>query len=63
MMISFGIKDVIDILLVALLLFYVYRLMRNSGSLSLFFGVLAYECSERNRYGLCGVSRNGKIGI
>ena len=41
-MISFGIKDVIDILLVALLLFYVYRLMRNSGSLSLFFGVLAF---------------------
>ncbi len=42
MMISFGIKDIIDILIVALLLFYLYRLMRNSGSLSLFFGVLAF---------------------
>lgn len=41
-MIAFGIKDIIDILIVALLLFYLYRLMRNSGSLSLFFGVLAF---------------------
>lgn len=41
-MIDFGIKDIIDILIVALLLFYLYRLMRNSGSLSLFFGVLAF---------------------
>ena len=29
-MIEFGIKDVIDILLVASLLFYVYRLMTNT---------------------------------
>lgn len=41
-MIDFGIKDVIDILIVALLLFYVYRLMRKSGTLSLFYGVLAF---------------------
>ncbi len=41
-MIDFGIKDVIDILIVALLLFYLYRMMRNSGTLSLFYGVLAF---------------------
>lgn len=41
-MISFGIKDIIDILLIALLLFYVYRMMKNSGTLSLFYGVLVF---------------------
>ena len=41
-MIHFGIKDIIDILIVALLLFYLYRLMKNSGTLSLFYGVLAF---------------------
>ena len=37
-MIEFGIKDVIDILLVASLLFYVYRLMKESRSLNIFVG-------------------------
>lgn len=41
-MIQFGVKDIIDILIVALLLFYLYRLMKNSGTLSLFYGVLAF---------------------
>lgn len=46
-----GIRDIIDILLVALLLFYLYRLMKRSGSISLFYGVLAFigvwlVCSE-----------------
>lgn len=41
-MIQFGIKDIIDILIVALLLFYLYRMMKNSGTLSLFYGVLAF---------------------
>lgn len=41
-MLDFGIKDIVDILIVALLLFYLYRLMKNSGSLSLFYGVLAF---------------------
>lgn len=41
-MISFGVKDIIDILIVALLLYYLYRLMKNSGTLSLFYGVLAF---------------------
>ena len=39
---NIGIKDIVDILIVALLLFYLYRLMRKSGTLSLFYGVLAF---------------------
>ena len=31
-MISIGLKDVIDIVLVALLLYYIYRLMKESSS-------------------------------
>lgn len=41
-MLSFGIKDIIDILIVALMLFYLYRTMKKSGTLSLFFGVLTF---------------------
>lgn len=41
-MLGFGIKDIIDILLIGLLLFYVYRLMKRSGTLSLFYGVLLF---------------------
>ncbi|MDE5663123.1 MAG: diadenylate cyclase CdaA [Muribaculaceae bacterium] len=41
-MIDFGIKDLIDILLVATLLYYTYSLMKRSGSLSLFYGVLFF---------------------
>ena len=40
--IAFGIKDIIDILLVATLLFYVYRTMKDSGTLSIFIGVLTF---------------------
>jgi len=39
---SFGIKDLIDILLVATLLYYAYRLMKESRSLNIFFGVLIF---------------------
>lgn len=39
---EFGIKDIIDILLVGLLLFYVFILMKRSGTISLFYGVLAF---------------------
>lgn len=39
---DFGIKDAIDILLVAWLLFFIYRLMRDSGSLNIFYGVLIF---------------------
>lgn len=41
-MIDFGIKDFIDILLVALVLFYIYKLMRASGSLNIFYGILVF---------------------
>lgn len=41
-MISFGIKDVLDILIIAVLLFYIYKMMKNSGTLSLFYGVLVF---------------------
>lgn len=41
-MLEFGIKDIIDILIVALMLFYLYRMMRSSGTLSLFYGVLGF---------------------
>lgn len=41
-MISFGIKDIIDILLVAALLFYIYRTMKESGALNIFVGVFAF---------------------
>lgn len=37
-----GIKDIIDILLVATILFGVYRLLRKSGASNLFWGILAF---------------------
>ncbi len=39
---DFGIKDIIDILLVATLLYYIYRTMRESGTLNIFVGILAF---------------------
>lgn len=42
MFVDFGIKDAIDILLVAFLLYYVYRLMRDSRSLNVFIGILVF---------------------
>lgn len=41
-MLAFGIKDIIDILLVATLLFWVYKLMKQSGTKNIFIGVLAF---------------------
>ena len=38
----FGIKDLLDILLVATMLFYIYRTMKDSGSINIFIGVLAF---------------------
>ena len=37
-----SVKDIIDILLVATLLYYIYRTMRDSGSLNIFVGVMAF---------------------
>ena len=39
---SFGFKDVIDILLVAGLLYEMYRLLRRTGAVNLFWGILAF---------------------
>ena len=41
-MFDFGIKDAIDIILVAMLLYYVWRLMKTSGSLNIFYGILVF---------------------
>ena len=42
MFFSFGIKDFIDILLVALMVYYIYRLMRDSRSINVFTGILIF---------------------
>ena len=41
-MFDIGIKDIIDILIVATILFYVYKIMKESGTLSIFLGVLSF---------------------
>lgn len=41
-MTQFGIKDALDILLVAALLFWLYKLMKQSGTKNIFIGVLAF---------------------
>ena len=40
MFFDFGIKDFIDIFLVAMMLYYIYRLMRESRSLNVFIGIM-----------------------
>ena len=42
MFFEFGIKDVIDIFLVALMLYYIYRLMRESRSINVFIGIMVF---------------------
>ena len=39
---EFGIKDIVDIVLVAIMLFYAYRLMKESRSLNVFIGILVF---------------------
>ncbi|MDD6759059.1 MAG: TIGR00159 family protein, partial [Paraprevotella sp.] len=41
-MLEMGIKDVIDVLLVAVILFYCYKLMKQSRSVNIFYGVLVF---------------------
>lgn len=41
-MIQFGILDLIDIVLVALLLYYLYRVMKESSSANIFSGILIF---------------------
>ena len=42
MFFQIGIKDIVDIVLVALMLYYIYRLMRDSRSLNVFIGILMF---------------------
>lgn len=42
MFFSFGIKDMVDIVMVALLLYYTYRFMRESRTINVFVGVLSF---------------------
>ena len=39
---EFGIKDIIDILITATVLYYIYKTMKESGTLNVFLGVLAF---------------------
>ena len=41
-MISFSLLDAFDIAIAAFLLFYIYRIMKESGTLNVFFGLLAF---------------------
>ena len=41
MFISFGVKDAIDIFLVAFLMYQIYKLMRSSGTLAIFSGIVS----------------------
>ena len=42
MFIDYGMKDLIDILLVAYLLYQSYRLMKDSGTINIFIGILVF---------------------
>lgn len=42
MFFQFGIKDLIDILLVATLLYYIYKLMKSTGSIKVFTGLMIF---------------------
>lgn len=39
---SFGLKDILDITIVAMMLYYLYKIMRESGTINIFYGVLAF---------------------
>ena len=41
MLFAFG-KDIIDILLVAILMYQAYKLMRNTGAINIFFGIMIF---------------------
>lgn len=41
-MFEFSLKDAFDILIVAVLLYYIFRLMKESGTLSIFYGVMGF---------------------
>lgn len=39
---TFGLRDILDIALAALLLYYLYKIMKESGTINIFFGILAF---------------------
>ena len=39
---NFGIKDIFDIVIVAVMLYYLYRIMKDSGTINIFYGVMAF---------------------
>ncbi|MDE6402173.1 MAG: diadenylate cyclase CdaA [Muribaculaceae bacterium] len=39
---SFGFKDILDIVIVAWMLYYLYRIMKESGTINIFYGVMAF---------------------
>ncbi len=41
-MIEFGLKDAIDILIVAMLLYYIFKMMKESGAIKIFSGLVAF---------------------
>ena len=41
-MLDIGIKDFIDVFLVALMIYYIYRLMKESRSLNVFIGIIVF---------------------
>lgn len=41
-MLDFSIKDAIDIIVVATLLYYSYKLMKESGTINIFYGIMAF---------------------
>ena len=42
MFLTFGIKDAVDIILVAIMLYYTYRFMRESRTINVFVGILSF---------------------
>lgn len=42
LILSFGLKDIIDIFIVATLLYSIYRLMKESGTINIFYGIMAF---------------------
>lgn len=42
MFLDFSIKDIIDIVLVALMLYYIFRIMRETRSLNVFIGIMTF---------------------
>ena len=42
MWMNFGLKDFIDVILVAVVLYQTYKLMKNSGTLSVFSGIISF---------------------